>query len=313
MPIPLSRKQESETGTEWVNLNVDDEFTAPLQAGKSRFLAVAVRRADRTSASQLHASYLEITDGSAPTARLRLPVRMDTEDSTALFRSSIVSSELTDPISGSLWVGEAVINQVNAPSFSDTNLLETASPYNLRLIVHNMDESDQNYLLQSALIALSPDDVDPSGLFTNSSYKVFSGLNPTLPTDLSQARRISSSAFPVMEPLLLSGTFGTNLIGTLTIPANDPQNPFYHRYHPKHDNRDGRFNAFTNAVESQEIVRTITFEFDQPGTNSSATIFGDAVSSGTYRETLEGLRKDPIITEGFFQMTRILDGANLNN
>ena len=41
----------------------------------------------------------------------------------------------------------------------------------------------------------------------------------------------------------------------MNIGFSDPTNPFLHRYHPMHDNKDWDFVPYTNAVEVPNITR----------------------------------------------------------
>jgi hypothetical protein len=118
-------------------------------------------------------------------------------------------------------------------------------------------------------------------------------------------KRISSAAFPVMAPVSLSSNLTNTLTGTVIVDCNDPVNPFLHRYHPLHDNKDWEYRTYTNAVETRTIQRDLTLRFD-PATNGTANPFwGVDARSGSYEETLSGLRAQPLIVQGQFTLRRI--------
>ena len=63
---------------------------------------------------------------------------------------------------------------------------------------------------------------------------------------------------------------------TITVPYNDPTNPFLHQYHPDHDNKDARFQDFalpggvtpttakiSDGVEAPAITRACTFSLSK--------------------------------------------------
>ena len=54
-----------------------------------------------------------------------------------------------------LWVGQATLNQVNAPAYTGTDLISTPAPMSLRLILH-VDNTGQARLLQEVLLAWDP-------------------------------------------------------------------------------------------------------------------------------------------------------------
>ncbi len=95
------------------------------------------------------------------------------------------------------------------------------------------------------------------------------------------------------------------LTGRVTVRFDDPTNPFLHRYHPLHDNRDWSFRAYTNAVEVPTIVRDITLRFDATTNSSANPYYGVDMVSGGYQETLTGLRAQPIVLQGAFSLRRI--------
>lgn len=288
--------------TNWVTMGVGVTAAMSIPAKSSRMLAVAIRRSDVVNGGGPYASILELTDSATPSLRVRLPV-MATDDSGT--NASVNAQQ-------GLWVGEARLSKVNAPYFQGTNALDAVGPFTLRVILH-VDEAGQTRLLQSVVLGLLPAGLDASGLTTNLAYTLWSGLNVSIPTTAKQARRISSSGFPAMDPLLLSGNFSGGLSGQLVIQPNDPLNPFLHTFHPAHDNRNGQFvSQGTTPYETPRITRNISLKFNPPPADESGSIFGPDARTGTFREELLGLRRDTIIVEGPVRMSRLVKTGLLN-
>lgn len=92
---------------------------------------------------------------------------------------------------------------------------------------------------------------------------------------------------------------------------NDPLNPFFHRYHPDHDNLNAKYDTEqADGVESYSVLRTIslTFTADDPERlSASLSGWGDDQLGGVYEEVIEGLHKDNIAVRGTFRLTRITD------
>jgi hypothetical protein len=110
----------------------------------------------------------------------------------------------------------------------------------------------------------------------------------------------------LMPPLLLTGDFTNILTGTVTVNFDDPTNPFLHRFHPMHDNKDWDFNPYTNAVETFTVTRAVTLDFEETPTNlAHHPYWGTDQALGTYHETLTGLRAQDILVEGSFYLERI--------
>jgi hypothetical protein len=98
--------------------------------------------------------------------------------------------------------------------------------------------------------------------------------------------------------VITTGTGSVAIPGTLsltiTVPFDDPTNPFVHQYHPDHDNKDARGNSLDAGFESYDIERTATFTFTAaPPVGSAVTSgWGSRVIGGTYAEVIQGLHKD---------------------
>lgn len=172
--------------------------------------------------------------------------------------------------------GQYIVSGIN------TNLDAAASPYSLRLIIHNPD-SGQAVLLQR--VYLGPDQ-NTNVVVANQQ----SALNQAM---LSQARRISATHLPWSSAnagWAFDSRFGasTNLTATVTLNYDDhASNPFLHTYHPDHDNLDATFkNALAQGAESYNVEREIHLVVTPPADDfTSLTSAGDSIA-GEYAETI---------------------------
>ena len=249
------------------------------------------RPAMTASAGSLYASFLRFTD-SANLTDMLLPVRA---------RASSFAG---------LWVGDALVGKVESKPDSD-QVTPTSSSYPLRYIIH-VDDSGNARILSQVLLGQLAATGNASGICTKEA-----GL---LSTAKAKATRIVAAHFPldrVLDGGNGSGSVGnsTTLTRTISIPFNDPTNPFVHKYHPDHDNKSASGTALDAGQESHSISRELTFTFTSspPAGSSSSTGWGSSVIGGTYAETVQGLSRDStgvgngdgIHLTGTFELRRI--------
>jgi hypothetical protein len=309
-PVPLSTLSLN-ASNQWVWSNFPAEgLSRVLKAGDEFRVRLGVRRGDMTPYTArgmngaTYQSYLEVTD-AGESLRIRVPVTANKAET----QQSATVLEAHDEDEG-LWVGQVTVNQANAPAYT-TNLLSTPAPLSFRLLVHR-DGYGTARLLQEVVLAWDPSLTNAP--HTNGAYALYVD-GRTLPANASDVSRIASAAFPIMSPVTLAGpatnSASTNVVATnvltgrVTVRFDDPTNPFLHRYHPLHDNRDWNFRAYTNAVEVPTIVRDITLRFDAATSSSDNPYYGVDMVSGGYQETLTGLRAQPIVLQGAFSLRRI--------
>lgn len=135
----------------------------------------------------------------------------------------------------------------------------------------------------------------------------------TTEAGLSQADKATASRFVAahlpLDRVLNSGAGsvgpGQTLVRTVTIPFDDNVNPFVHRYHPDHDNKNARGQPLGAGVESPNIKRTLKFEFTSappPGISSGG--WGSTSIGGYYTEVIQGLHKKDLTVSGTFVLRR---------
>ena len=172
-----------------------------------------------------------------------------------------------------LWVGDALVTNVVSKAATSTGGSTTPRPFPLRFILH-LDDAGTARLLSQVFMGTLVDDGNPLGLCTKES-----GLKPDTEAG---ARRMSVVHLP-LDTVTATGSgevaLGSTLERTVSIPFNDPTNPFVHSYHPDHDNLDARPDGtaipLADGVESYSITRTCRFEFTtSPPEGTSAVGWG---------------------------------------
>jgi hypothetical protein len=261
------------------------------------------------------------------------------------FKDSLGYAQMDVPVSAiagssaGLWVGAASITKVGEYLKSyqrdfqgnlkldtngayvvtaiNTNLGAVASPFPLRLIVHNPENSGNAALLQRVYCGLD--------LATNSV--VTTGESALNPNYLGQARRISATHLPwttTNTPWWFDGRLGqaSNLTATVTLAYDDQaSNPFLHTYHPDHDNLDPTFDKVQpQGAESYGLRREIRLGILSPGDDFTSRTAASDTFSGNYAETLTllglaraGGTNDARTFEvrGTFSLSRIAANTNL--
>ncbi len=213
-------------------------------------------------------------------------------------------------------------------------ITKTASPFNLRLILH-VDNQNKVHLLKEAIqawrdgqlktvmtdvigangqvqIPLQTIDRDNPGKFVIlTGPDAFASLalrGVALRDGQPVARRVSSVGYDFEGRRLAFDigfdTFapGKTLKVNWTLAAQHPANPFLHRYHPDHDMQE--HNGV--APDLYNIQREMTLSIDaQPSADARSINYAYDVLTGNYLETLSGLHSDPLYVAGRFTLNRI--------
>jgi hypothetical protein len=207
--------------------------------------------------------------------------------------------------------------QIDAPAVAiapPAPLIGTSTPrdFPLRTLLHIADDGPKTTTLLSQVfigqLAAEPNEL---GLTV---------LESLLKQDAkASAQRLVAAHMPLDQAITTgSGAVAVpgTLIRTITVPFNDPTNPFVHQYHPDHDNKDASLppQALGAGVESYDVTRTCTFTFTAaPPAGSSADVvsWGSTVIGGTYYESITGIHKDPIELGGIFELRRASQDGTL--
>ena len=209
----------------------------------------------------------------------------------------------------------------NAPNNPDVPL-PTSSEFQIRVILH-VAADGKTKLLQRAIQVwedgTSVPDPKNTGYFLPGApgrFKLFSNevaarnyLGATIRRGSQIPRRLSTAAYPLASPLLMGGTFGNGtLTGNVLLGYDDPLNPFVHKFHPQHDNLNARFeeSKLPPGVESLAVNRLVSFQFSatRPDGRTSPG-WGDSELGGTYKETINGLHRNPLHVSGTFFLRRV--------
>ncbi len=285
-PVPLTRRTFDSTTSTYVETPVVGEFTVSVPASGRVDVEFGLDRSQLTGdSSALYASFLRVKD-SARLSDVLLPV----------------SAQTATP--AGLWVGQVDVSTVTstvAGSPGDT----TTRSFPLRVLLH-VDADGTTRLLSQAFVGTLAAEGNLLGVCTRESA--------LLADKKSEALRLVSSTMPLDRAIVGTGFFaiGATLAHTVTIPFDDPTNPFVHAYHPDHDNRDARFAPLGAGVESHDLTRRLTFTFtSSPPNGSSISGWGSTIYGGTYAETVEGLNKNPLTVGGTFTLRRVSEIAEI--
>jgi hypothetical protein len=241
---------------------------------------------------------------TAPTVSIGIP-NMGNQPATAMAtvsNGSVTGFTITSGGSGYTVPPEVTIS---APPVQTG----TATPgtFTLRTLLHVADDGTANLLSKVYLgqLAVAP---NAYGIATQESLLQTSTR--------SSAHRLSAGHLPNGRVITGSGSvaLGGSLACTITLPYNDPTNPFVHQFHPDHDNLDAQFQPVGEGVESYTISRVGTFNFTStpPSGSSVTTGWGSSVIGGTYSEVISGLHSSSIQLNGTFELRRASEIGTLS-
>jgi len=317
-PVPLSYFSLSQQGhINWSELPSEHEIQLPAKGTK--VFRLTVRRADFGSESVQ--TVLELTDGQG--LRRWIPVSALRREPASAARRGTAGG--IHPFAG-LWAGTVTIGAVSEARTGSTDPRPTASEFSFRLIIH-VDDAGQARLLKQVIQMWEDGTVNPDGtvstpgrfvLLTDDARVVDfkgAGLRDGDPVGF----RVSTAAYDFEgNESAMKGEFAlTGVLATdLQISPEAATNPFKHRYHPDHDNLDARFVGFLE--EAYTIHRHLELRFTETDPLKSDPMapnppdWGDTLVGGIYRETLSGLHRNTIVSQGTFHLRRVADSPVLN-
>lgn len=313
MPLAF-RFEDIETGeVGWPQLPAALNLDAP--AREDVFLTLGALRRDFT-ASRME-EILEITDEFGE--RMYLHVGANTvQPFIAPVRSAAKGTGGTD-LAG-LWIGEVEVNAVSESQLGGVVPSDAPQVFTQRLIIH-VDSAGQARLLKDVIQmfeegTLVPSDEDPSFQEVDQPGRYVLLTDPGLiglytgavnRGGRSVGQRYSTVAYDFQgDSLIFDGDFGgTGQISTtLVIEPDLPTNPFLHRYHPDHDNRDAQF--LNPRIEAYQVVREMRLIFsDEDPLGTTPPGWGETLVGGNFEESITGLHKNTIFTSGKFRLRRI--------
>lgn len=216
-----------------------------------------------------------------------------------------------NPLAAGLWVGEVTLTHVNEVQKAINGVAEEVSPTGkeatLRILLH-VDAAGQVRLLKDVIV-----------MQTQAQGVPLPPAKPVLVTDPAQIHnyegvvkrggklvglRYSTVAydFPGLDLTLIGGIGpGVACGGRIDIDKSAPTNPYRHKYHPDHG-------------QGFDIIRVFSLAFEgAPGDPlKAAPGYGVNRLSGVYRESIAGLHKITLKTEGIVTLNRISTVPTLN-
>jgi hypothetical protein len=229
-----------------------------------------------------------------------------TTDSLAV----VVTNDPPLRVTNSVGVVTLQEKSTNYLQFVRTNVSLTptpvGSPATLRLLIH-VDRNHQATLLKDVVLARAADAGGRLVLVTDPA--LYSGLAG------GAGRRLTSTHFDFPEfHLPMGGIFstdpGTSVSVTNRLSFDAPTNPFKHRYHPDHDNKDATFSK--TQAEAYDITRIISLSFFAASAKGLRPDYGERYLEGIYSETVSGLVATNIVASGAVQLQRVSQVSSLN-
>jgi hypothetical protein len=222
---------------------------------------------------------------------------------------------------GGLWIGLVTLNKVSNVNGADGVPVETPAELSMRCIVH-VDATGSAKLLKQVILMrkMVPPGQPTSFVLVTDDARISDFTGAVLKDGQSFAYRVSAIGYDFAGgELALNGNFGGTLSGQVPVGRSLPTNPTRHKFHPDHDDLDAQYlplpnprpaNATPDQDEVWDITRGLQLTFDSPPSGSDP---GNAtLRTGTYRETIAGLHKQPIVVEGIFTLRRVNQLTELN-
>jgi hypothetical protein len=211
------------------------------------------------------------------------PAVIDISDQQG-FRAALATDVTIEPIFGH-WIGRVSLTHVSTNPIVQTLPLEQseAPPMNMTLLLELPNPGSGSPKLLDSISIQSFQDGRP----------LLRRLNSIL---LDRPVNLVEDASDHLDPFGATGT----LRGTIHIGAEDPLNPYRHRYHPEH--RKG-----------YAITRDISIKFQDPSDQTLDELagldgtFGPNRLFGQYTEVISGISQLPITVTGTIQMDRLIE------
>ena len=286
--VPLTRRVFNSSTGGYDETPVQSGFAVTVDASGRLNLDFGLDRSQVTSPTGIYASLLRIKDAAGLTD-VRIPVTAEAATPAGLWGARVQVTH--------------VVSQVPGGSGSTTS-----QPFPLAFLVH-VDSAGTPRLLSQAFTGRLTSEGNPPGIAVKENLVLASGQSDIEP------RRYVSCQLPLDQAIGGSGAVatGSTVSWNISIPHNDPTNPFVHAYHPDHDNLNAAFKTpVAEGEESYSIQRTCSFEFTAtPPSGVSVSGWGTTVLGGSYAETITGLNSRPLEVRGTFIMGRISETAEI--
>lgn len=313
MPLAFLNRDIETGDTGWPSLSGTLVLDAPPR--EDVFLTLGVVRRDFT-ASRME-QILEITDEFGERLLLHVggntiqPFVAPTRGSTRMAEGGTMAG---------LWLGDVEIDAVSESQRAGVLTENAPQTFSQRFLLH-VDSAGQVRLLKDVIQmweegTLKPSDRDPAFNEVDEPGRYVLITDPGLLGLFSGAinrdgesvgQRFSTVAYDFEgDAQLFDGEFGpgNQINTTLVIDSELPTNPFLHRFHPDHDNRDAQFLNFRQ--EAYQVIREMRLIFaEQDPRGRTPPGWGETTVGGFFEESITGLHKNTIFTSGEFRFRRI--------
>ena len=232
------------------------------------------------------------------------------QDSINFREAALITA--SNPTGAGLWLGEISLKNVNevfGGSVNTTNSAPAGGQFDFNVILH-ADSNGVVRLLKDVTIMQKRNTASNlTDLVLVTDDAQLANFDGVLKRSGKLVGVRFSSAFYQFDgpslPMAGGVGYGFRMAGTNSVLASQATNPFRHRYHPQHK----------NPVDLQGRPYDITREIEISLTSGGKVAVSDGRDrlKGTYRETIRGLHKVPLITEGEISLERVSLVNKLNN
>jgi hypothetical protein len=206
-------------------------------------------------------------------------------------------------------------NVVEIAYVAKTNMAEAtpvSRPLEFNVLIH-VDNTGASKILQEVYLMQAPEKANgtPGTFVLISDRRNLANFQGTaLKGRERSGRRLSSMVLGLNGAartngyLAMSGQFkpGNAVTVTVGMDSQSPLNPFYHKYHPDHDNLTADFKVYQEEAYGFSRDISVALNADQDGSGSKD---GSEVMQGTYTEVIRGLHRIPIQVKGQVEMVRV--------
>lgn len=217
-----------------------------------------------------------------------------------------------NPAGAGLWLGEVSlknVNEVYGGSANTTNGATSGGQFDFNIILH----ADTNGLVRLLKDVTIMQKRNVASNLTDLVLVTDDTLLPNFDGVLKRSGKLVgvrfSSAFYQFEgpslPVAGGMGYGFRMVGTNSMAASLPANPFRHKFHPTHKS--------PLDLQGQPYNITREIEISLTGGGKVSVSDGRDRLKGIYRETIRGLHKLPLITEGEISLERVSLVTKLNN
>jgi hypothetical protein len=206
-------------------------------------------------------------------------------------------------------------NVVEIAYVAKTNMAEAtpvSRPLEFNVLIH-VDNSGASKILQEVYLMQAPEKANgtPGAFVLISDRRNLVNFQGTAMKGRERSgRRLSSRVLGLNGAartngyLAMAGQFrpGNAVTVTVGMDSQSPLNPFFHKYHPDHDNLTADFKVYQEESYGFSRDISVALNADQDGSGSKD---GSEVMKGTYTEVIRGLHRIPIQVKGQVEMVRV--------